>query len=211
MDKNSFENLSQNIKMQVKKMEDLDIYTNRHIHNVPIITKKICEKLGIDNNEIKFYMNCAYLHDIGKIFTPSSILQKTNKLTDEEYEIMKLHTIKGYELCMSEDTLKKYAYAAKSHHENEDGTGYLEKIKSNKIKKEAKIVKVADIYDAICSRRQYKPEVKRIDAMKIIEESVVNGKVNKEIFNALVEVAIDEVKEENGDSQEIEELKLMKK
>lgn len=211
MDKNSFQDLSKNIKNQIEKLEELDVYTNRHIHSVPIITKKICTKLGINEEKIKFYMNCAYLHDIGKIFTPSEILQKSEKLTDEEYEIMKQHTIKGYELCMSEKLLSKYAFAARSHHENENGTGYPDRIKDDEIKIEARIVKVADIYDAICSRRQYKPEVKRIDAMRIIEEIVEDGKMNKKIFNALVDVVIDDVINDNNDLDEIEELNKMKK
>ena len=138
-------------------------------------------------------------------------MKTAEKLTDEEYEVMKKHTIKGYELCMAHEDLKKYANAAKYHHENEDGTGYPECLKKDEIPIEAKIVKVADLYDAICSRRQYKPEVKRVDAMNIIYENVQKGKVNKKIFNALVDVAIDEIQEENGDIEEIKKLQEMKR
>ncbi len=210
MKEDMFRNLAKNIKEQVEKLEVLDIYTNKHIHNVPRITLKLCEKLGIGEDKTRFYMNCAYLHDIGKIFTPHEILQKPEKLTNEEYEIMKQHTVKGYELCMAHEDLKKYAKAVKYHHENEDGTGYPEKLKGNEIPVEAKIVKVADIYDAISSRRQYKPEIKRLDAIKIIEEEVKKGKVNSKIFNALIDVAIDEIREENGEKEEINELEKMK-
>ena len=84
-------------------------------------------------------------------------------------------------------------------------------MKKDEIPIEAKIVKVADLYDAICSRRQYKPEVKRVDAMNIIYENVQKGKVNKKIFNALVDVAIDEIQEENGDIEEIKKLQEMKR
>lgn len=211
MNDSMFQKLTEDVRLQVKRLEKLDIYTNKHVHNVPKITLKICQKLNVSEERTRFYINCAYLHDIGKIFIPYEILQKPEKLTDEEYEVMKKHTIKGYELCMAHEDLKKYANAAKYHHENEDGTGYPECLKKDEIPIEAKIVKVADLYDAICSRRQYKPEVKRVDAMNIIYENVQKGKVNKKIFNALVDVAIDEIQEENGDIEEIKKLQEMKR
>lgn len=126
---NVTEELSKNIEEQVKKIEELDIYTSKHVHNVQKITIKICEKIGLTIEQTRFYANCALLHDIGKIFIPPHILQKTSKLTPEEYEIMKQHTTLGYELCMSQESLKKYANAVKYHHENEDGSGYPERIK----------------------------------------------------------------------------------
>ena len=181
MNDSMFQKLTEDVRLQVKRLEKLDIYTNKHVHNVPKITLKICQKLNVSEEKTRFYINCAYLHDI------------------------------GYELCMAHEDLKKYANAAKYHHENEDGTGYPECLKKDEIPIEAKIVKVADLYDAICSRRQYKPEVKRVDAMNIIYENVQKGKVNKKIFNALVDVAIDEIQEENGDIEEIKKLQEMKR
>lgn len=109
---------------QVKKIEELDVFTGKHVHNVQKITVKLCEKLGIEEDKTKLYANCALLHDIGKIFIPPYVLQKPSKLTNEEFEIMKSHTIKGYELCMAQDNLKKYANVVRYHHENEDGSGY---------------------------------------------------------------------------------------
>lgn len=210
MEKKTFINLTQNIKEQVEKLDELDIYTSKHVHNVPKITMQLCKKLGIKEEKVSFFVKCAYLHDIGKIFIPSQILQKPEKLTNEEFEIMKTHTIKGYELCMAHEDLKRYAKAAKYHHENEDGTGYPDKLKESEIPIEAKVVKVADIYDAIMSKRQYKPAIKRMDAMNIILEKVKEGKVNRKIFNALIDVAIDEIKDESNDEKEILELKNMK-
>lgn len=109
---------------QVRKIEELDVFTSKHVHNVQKITVKMCEKLGIEEEKTRLYANCALLHDIGKIFIPPYVLQKPSKLTEEEFEIMKLHTTKGYELCMAQDNLKKYANVVRYHHENEDGSGY---------------------------------------------------------------------------------------
>lgn len=188
----------------------LDDVTNKHLNSVKNITIKISNKLGMDEDQIEFCATGAFFHDIGKILIPPHILQKPSKLTPEEYKIMKSHTISGYEICRLQEYLKPYADAALYHHENEDGSGYPFGKKGNEIPIEARIIKVADIYDAISSRRQYKSEVKRIEALKIVYEDVVKGKVNGEIFNGLLDVAIDEIKEENGSKEEIDELEAMK-
>lgn len=211
--------LSENIREQIeemvkgeikKRINGLDIYTSKHLNSVQDITIKICDKLGKSEEETIFCSSAAFFHDIGKIFVPSEILQKPTKLTDQEYKIMKLHTIMGFEICNSQEELRKYAKAALYHHENEDGTGYPVGLKGDEIPFEAKAIKVADIYDAIRSKRQYKPEIKRIDALRLVYEQVNTGKVNREIFNALIDVAIDEIKEENGEQEEITELMAMK-
>lgn len=84
-------------------------------------------------------------------------------------------------------------------------------LKGDEIPLEAKVIKVADIYDAISSRRQYKPEIERTMALKIVSEEVEKGKINPHIFNSLIDVVINEVKLEGGNIHEIEELKNMKR
>ena len=189
----------------------LDDVTNKHLNSVRDITIKICNRMGMTEEEIRFYATCAFLHDIGKILVPPYILQKPTSLTPEEFEIMKNHTINGFEICRLNDVLRPYANAALYHHENEDGSGYPYGIRGSKIPMEARIIKVADIYDAICSRRQYKKEVRRIDALKIVYEEVNKGKVNRKIFDYLLDVIISELQEEEGDNtSEILELRAMK-
>lgn len=84
-------------------------------------------------------------------------------------------------------------------------------LKGDEIPIEAKIVKVADIYDAISSRRQYKPEIDRAKALRIVSKEVENGKIDANIFNSLIDVVIDEINLEGGNIHEIEELKHMKR
>ena len=122
MNDSMFQKLTEDVRLQVKRLEKLDIYTNKHVHNVPKITLKICQKLNVSEEKTRFYINCAYLHDIGKIFIPYEILQKPEKLTDEEYEIMKKHTIYGYEICMKDKNLKPYSAGALYHHEALNGS-----------------------------------------------------------------------------------------
>ena len=71
-----YKQLSKNVRIQLERLDNLDIYTSRHVRSVPQIVGKICDKLGLTKAEKKFYIECAYLHDIGKIFIPAEILQK---------------------------------------------------------------------------------------------------------------------------------------
>ena len=75
-------------------LDSLDVFTRKHCENVANITCRLCERLKFNKNFVVYCTMCAYLHDIGKLFIPSSILQKPGGLTDEEYEIMKTHTTK---------------------------------------------------------------------------------------------------------------------
>lgn len=189
-DKELFNRLTKNVQKQIEKLDELDIYTSKHIHSVPQIVNKICQKMNYNEREIKFFVQCAYLHDIGKIFIPPEILQKKGKLTEDEYKIMKTHTTKGAELCESLGCLKKYSDVARFHHENEDGSGYPKGITNIPI--EAGIIKIADVYDALVSKRQYKDEIKITKAVDILKESLIDrGLANKEVFKALLEVIIE--------------------
>jgi len=189
-EKELFNKLSKNVQKQIEKLDELDIYTSKHIHSVPQIVNKICKKMNYSERETKFFVQCAYLHDIGKIFIPPEILQKKGKLTDDEYKIMKTHTTQGAELCESLVSLKRYSNVARSHHENEDGSGYPNGI--NSIPIEAAIIKIADVYDALVSKRQYKEEIKITKAIDILKESLIDrGLANKEVFKALLDVVIE--------------------
>ena len=190
-EKETYKQLSKNIRKQLEKLDDLDIYTSRHVHSVPQIVGKLCDKLGFTKAEKKFYIECAYLHDIGKIFIPSEILQKPGKLTEEEYEIIKTHTTKGEDFCNSIHALDRYSTAAGCHHENCDGSGYPDGITNVPI--EAELIKVADIYDALLNKRQYKEQIEIIKALDILKETLIDRHlVNPTIFEALLDVILEE-------------------
>ena len=205
-------NLDTSMRYQLNMLDSLDVYTRKHCENVASITCRLCEYLHCKKDFIEYCTICAYLHDIGKMFIPPKILQKNEPLTDEEYEVMKTHTTIGYKMCMGDKKLMPYAIGAKCHHEALNGTGYPEGLSGNDIPYEAQIIRVADEYDAIVSKRQYKSHIDISDTIKILIENsqplpktnpnfskVKNphfGKNNPKIVKALIKVVIDDTEYE---------------
>ena len=208
-------NLNDKIRYQLKMLDGLDVYTRKHCENVANITCRLCEKLHLDKGFTIYCTTCAYLHDIGKIFIPPAVLQKPGKLTDEEYEIMKTHTSIGYKMCMEDLELRPYAAGALYHHEALNGKGYPNGIKGNKIPYEAQIIRVADEFEAISAKRQYKTHIGIVDTLNILIENakpspIKNvsdglkilsyearvGKIDKKILKALFKVVIDDTEYE---------------
>ena len=115
-------NLEKTMRYQLDVLGNLDFFTRRHSENVANLVCRICEYLHCNKNFTIYCTICAYLHDIGKLFIPSNILNKPGKLTEEEFEIMKTHTTKGYEMCMNDLSLRPYAAGTLYHHEALNGS-----------------------------------------------------------------------------------------
>ena len=207
-------NLNETVRYQLKMLDGLDAFTRRHSDNVANITCRLCEKLGMSKGFTIYCTTCAYLHDIGKIFIPPSVLQKPGKLTEEEYAIMKTHTSIGYKICMNDLKLRPYAAGTLYHHESLDGTGYPHGVLGNKIPYEAQIIRVADEFEAITAKRQYKTHIGVVDALNILidharptapknlKDGIKRmplggvGKIDKKILKALFKVIIDDTEYE---------------
>ena len=165
-------NLDDKIRYQLSMLDSLDVFTRKHSENVANITCRLCEYLHTSKDFLIYCTTCAYLHDIGKIFIPPNILQKNGPLTKEEFEVIKTHTTIGYKMCMDDPKLRPYAAGPKYHHEALNGTGYPEGLTKKNIPIEGQIIRVADEFDAIVSKRQYKTHVGITDTLKLlIEES----------------------------------------
>ena len=205
-------NLDKTMRYQLNMLDTLDVFTRKHSENVAALTCRLCEYLHCDKGFTEYCTICAYLHDIGKLFIPPSILQKPAKLTDEEFEVMKKHTTLGYEMCMKDLKLRPYAAGPLYHHEALNGTGYPQGLTKNKIPYEGQIIRVADEYDAIVSKRQYKTHVGISDTLKILvdetkpsitpnysgtlsylAEETKLGKSNPVIVRTLFKVVIDDI------------------
>ena len=215
-------NLDEKIRYQLKMLDGLDAFTRRHSENVANLTCRLCEYLNVDRAIGKgftvYCTTCAYLHDIGKIFIPPAILQKQSALTPEEYKVMQTHTTIGYKMCMEDPKLRPYSAGTLYHHESLDGSGYPNGVKGEKIPYEGQIIRVADEFDAISSKRQYKTHVGIVDTLnlliedsnpklealnKMVDDSKPNksmglkvGKINKDVLRQLFKVVLDDTEYE---------------
>lgn len=210
-------NLDQSMRYQLNMLDRLDVFTRKHCENVGDLTCRLCQHLHCNKGFTEYCTICGYLHDIGKQFIPPAILQKPGKLTDEEYEVMKTHTTIGYKMCMDDLKLRPYAAGPYYHHEALNGSGYPQGLTKKDIPYEAQIIRVADEYDAIVSKRQYKSHIGISDTLKIlIENTKPNkdaqnkkwGKNNPAIVRVLLKVVIEDIEYEIFLTQDyVEELK----
>jgi putative nucleotidyltransferase with HDIG domain len=143
--------------------------TFEHSINVGVLSIYVSILLGFSDQEL-FEMGAgAILHDVGKTKIPTRILKKPEKLTPEEFEEMKKHTQYGFEIIMETGGIpSKSAYIAKYHHERNSGRGYPEGLIESEIKREAKIVAIADVYDALASERIYRNKMDPIEVVNYI-------------------------------------------
>lgn len=137
-------------------LEARDPYTSHHSSRVAEMTEKISELVGLDEEEKEIYHIAAHLHDIGKIGIRDSVLLKEGKLDDEEWEIMKSHSVQGYNILMNANSFEAVARVVRSHHERFDGKGYPDGLKGNDIPLGARIIAIADSIDAMISDRPYR-------------------------------------------------------
>lgn len=137
-------------------IEAKDEYTRGHSHRVAEYVALIAEELGWDKKEIKNLKNAAHLHDIGKICIPDNILNKPTRLTEEEFQVIKEHTVIGAEILKNITLISHVKEVARSHHERYDGMGYPDGLKGEEIPLYARVITVADSYDAMKSRRIYR-------------------------------------------------------
>lgn len=164
---NAFEYTTNALARATDANDDL---TGKHIKRVNSFAKKIAQELGLTENFTEEIYNAAQMHDVGKIYVDKAILSKPGKLTYEEFEEMKKHTIYGEKIIGDSKYLKMSAEIARSHHERYDGSGYPDGKVGEDIPLSARIVCLADIYDALRSARPYKRAFSHEEAYKIIVE-----------------------------------------
>lgn len=136
--------------------ETKDKCTGGHIMRVKNMVFDMCRKLDMPTYEAHKTALFSILHDVGKIHIPDAILNKPGPLDAEEWEIMKTHTIAGCKILGKKDFYQKAREIARSHHENFDGSGYPDGLSGDEIPLSARIVAIADVYDALSSERPYK-------------------------------------------------------
>jgi len=158
------------VKSLSQAIEAKDAYTNGHSLRVGEYACALGRKLGFTEKRLDNLRIAAMLHDVGKIGVEESILNKPGRLTEEEYDKIKQHPEIGVRIIKDIGAMKAVSQIIMSHHERQDVTGYPEGLKGDQIVLEAKILSLADVFDALTSERPYRHAMTVDEALKIIEE-----------------------------------------
>jgi len=159
------------VNMLAMTIDAKDRYTNGHSFRVSVYSEALARHLGWDEEEIKAIKREALLHDIGKIGIPDEVLNKPERLTDSEFNIIKSHAVIGGDILARSSSMTDAANVAKFHHERYDGKGYPTGVRGRNIPLHARIVSIADAYDAMSSDRIYRKSLDK----EIIRSELLRG------------------------------------
>ena len=158
--------ISQALTAVTNAIDAKDSYTSGHSARVAVYAVEIAQRMNMGKDFIENLYYIGLLHDVGKIGIPNEILNKPSKLTQEEYEIIKQHTVIGYDILKGITAIHNLTSGAVEHHERWDGGGYLRGIAGKGISLEARIIAAADTYDAMSSDRAYRKALSKEAIMK---------------------------------------------
>ena len=207
--------LEKKVRRQAKKLNELmtsitemlataiefrDCESGEHVRRICVLTRELMNEVitlypeySLPEAEIEKIVTAAMLHDVGKIAIPDSILNKPGRLTPEEFEIMKQHTVRGCELLSSipnimDEGIFRYGYdICRHHHERWDGKGYPDGLEGDEVSIWAQVVAVADVYDALISPRVYKKAFSHDTAVNMIFEGQC-GTFNPKVLDAFKKI-----------------------
>ncbi len=149
-----------------------DTYTNGHSGRVADYSREIAARYGYDNKRLEEIYMMGLLHDVGKIGVPDDVINKPGKLTDAEFEMIKNHPVMGAKILKDITEMPNLVTGARWHHERYDGSGYPDGLKGKDIPEQARIIAVADAYDAMTSNRSYRSLIPQ----EIVKEELEKGK-----------------------------------
>ncbi|MBU0720663.1 response regulator [bacterium] len=193
-------NYKQMMLSLVKMIDGRDTYTGGHSERVAVYSRDIARAMGFKQKECDLIYQAGILHDIGKVITPDAILLKPDKLTNEEYSLIKEHVTISYNVLSDVPMYKELANIVYSHHEYYDGSGYPRGLKYEEIPIFARIMTVADSFDAMTTSRIYKARKTKKEAIEELQDlagSLYDPVVVKNAVHVLDDVNVD-----NNASQE---------
>jgi HD-GYP domain-containing protein (c-di-GMP phosphodiesterase class II) len=174
------------VKALAAAIDGKDKYTRGHSERVSRISVAIGKRMNLPSEELETLRMSALLHDVGKIAIDDNILKKPAALTDAEFQIMKTHPQKGYKIMSQIPAMKDFLPGMYMHHEMVNGKGYPQGLTGDQIPLQAKIVSVADTFDAMTIDRPYQKALELDDAISRIC-SYVGSRYDAAVVNALVE------------------------
>jgi putative two-component system response regulator len=160
----------QTLSSMISALEARDAYTRGHSDRVAALSEKLGRAMGYQNEKLNTLVDAARLHDLGKIGIREQVLNKKSRLTDQEYEHIKRHPDIGADIVAHIEAYQQLVPIIRHHHERFDGLGYPQKLRGEQIPHAARIIAVADTYDAITSTRPYRQPRSPGEALKVIRE-----------------------------------------
>lgn len=179
--------LLESLRAIISTLEEKDSYTHGHSIRVAEYSVFLAEELRLTDVEIREVELCALLHDIGKIGIPDNVLLKPARLTRAEFEIMKSHPVRSAKILEKISPLRNLIPGIKHHHERFDGLGYPEGLKGTNIPLYARIILIADTYDAMTSTRPYRLAMDKEIAFAELEKCA-NTQFDPQLVDAFIRV-----------------------
>lgn len=180
-----------------ESIESKDRYTAGHCQRVADYTCMLAEAVGLAGRDLHWLRMGAFLHDVGKTAVPAEILNKPGKLTAAEWELMKRHTVVGDEIVAELDFPWDIRPIVRSHHEHRDGGGYPDGLAGEAIPFMARILCVADMYDALTTARSYRPALSHDDALRIMEREA-GSVTDPELFRVFRRILTEQAAPDTG-------------
>jgi len=169
-------------------LEAKDAYTRGHSLRVGELAARLALELGDAEPEAQRMRLGGALHDIGKVAVPERVLHKPGKLTAEEYAVVMTHPVVGWEICRRLRSAEPVLDVIRFHHERFDGSGYPDGLRGEAIPRQARILSVADAFDALTSTRPYRASLSPAEAIALLANETEAGKWERGVFEALVDV-----------------------
>jgi len=167
-------------------VEQRDCHTAGHCERLAFTAVALGVELGLDSASLLTLYLGGYLHDVGKVGIPDSILFKPGKLSDDEWETMRTHPVRGEEICRPVKAFREVLPLIRNHHERLDGTGYPDRLAGDGIPLLPRVLQTVDIYDALTNPRPYKQAFTRKRALEIMEEETGKGWRDAEVTSRFV-------------------------
>lgn len=177
-------------------LEAKDIYTRGHSERVAKYSVILGNAMGLTSQEIEDLRRGSLLHDIGKIGVQEAVLNKVEKLTQEEMAHIRTHPARGYEICKSLKSFKNILPIIRSHHERIDGKGHPDGLTGNQIPLSAKICSITDAFDAMTSNRPYRKGISPLQAANIFEREMHSGQWDPEVLQVFINLIRSSYEEE---------------
>lgn len=162
--------ISPSVKALIVATETKDPYTAGHNFRVTMYALRLAEELQLEPELLRALAQGAIVHDVGKIYVPDAILNKPGRLSAEERAAIEQHPAKGYEMCRGLGFMKEELNIIRHHHERWDGSGYPDRLGGERIPLLARIVAVADVYDALTSNRSYRQARSHLEAIAFLND-----------------------------------------